>query len=171
MLNNNARKRFETLSTIVKFGIAAAAIGLAYMGYDYARKVSSRFNFEIVGYKKPKISGWNLTIPLVIRFTNPTPIQIAADRVLADIFIKKAGQWVAAARIDQAVKVPSGKTDQEVYPVLNLASIFGGNILNTLTSFLQNAQTRTLDIRADVTVQIGSISLPTKSFTETLPLS
>jgi hypothetical protein len=164
-------KRYDILNSLVKLSIAAAAIGLVYMGVDYARKAASRFNFEVVGYGKPTFSGWNLTVPLVIRFTNPTPIPIAADRVLADIYINKAGQWVAAARIDQPVTIASGKTDYTIFPVLNLANIFGGNIFNTVSAIAQGIQSKVLEIRADVTIQYGAISLPTQSFHETLPLS
>jgi len=160
-----------TLGTLLKLSIGAAVIGLGFLAYRASKFALANFDFKIVGYGKPIVSNLSVTIPIVIKFTNPTPIPISLDQVLADIYIKKNGAYVKAAQINQPVNIPAGVSNQNIFPVIDLNSIFGGNILDTINSITSTIQSRILNIRTDVTILYKGIAFPRQSFIQDLPLT
>jgi len=159
----------DLLKNLFKVGVIAGIIYLVVLGIDAAKFAAAKFSYSIAGYGKPTISNWILNLPIVVNINNPTPAPINADRVIADLYIQKGGQWVAAARMDQPVTVPPGASQQVINAQGNITNIFGGNILNTFNAFAQAVNNK-LPIRTDVTVIYGGIALPTQSYTETLTL-
>lgn len=161
----------EHLGTILKLSIGAAIIGIGILVYRAAKYAIANFDFQIVGYGKPTVNNSSITVPIQIQFTNPTPIPINIDQLLADIYIKKNTSYVKAATINQALSIPPGKTTQIIYPVIDINSIFGGSLIDTLTAITQSMQSKMLSVRTDVKVIYKGIPLPTQSFTQDTPLT
>jgi len=159
------------LGTIVKLSITAAVIGLGILAYRAAKYAIANFDFKIVGYGKPTVSNASITIPIQIQFNNPTPIPISIDQLIADIYIKKNNSYVKAATVNQPLTILPGKTPQNIYPVIDINSIFGGNVLDTLTSISSILNTKMVTVRTDVTAVFKGITLPKQSFTQDMPLT
>ncbi len=156
------------MNTIVKVGIAATVIGALVWGFKAAQKAVANFKFDIVAYGKPSINGLVITIPLQVRFANPTPLPISLDQLVADIYINKNGTWVRGATVNQPLSIAPGESFQIIAPAVNLGQIFGGNIANTFTAIAAALKTRKLDVRTDVLAVYKGISLPRQSFTNTI---
>lgn len=159
------------MNTFIKIGLGAGLLGAMFWGATAIKKAVNKFSFEIVGFGTPKLSNFFLTVPVVVRFTNPTVVPVHADRLLAEFYINKNGQFVYAGQIDQPVSIPVNNSEQVLNPVLDIKSIFGGNINNTLIFISSALATKQIQLRTDVTVTMGNINLPKQSFTENLPLS
>jgi len=158
------------MNPLVKVGIGAAFIGALVWGWKTAKSAISDFGFEIVAYGKPKFSGSFITVPLQIKVTNPTPLPISLDNVTANVFVNKNGKWVHGATASQALTIPSGESFQIISPSLNIGSIFGGSIWETLVSASNIFQAKSLDLSTDVAITYKGIVLPKKSFTNTIQL-
>ena len=163
-------KCLEALNSFTKIGIAAAVIALLVWGSNVARKTLSLFQFDIVGYGKPTLAGQLLTVPLQIRYKNPTPLPINVDRLSADIYLDKNGTFVKAATVDQPVTLQPGESIQWLMPVLNLQNVFGGNFLNTLAAMQQILQSKKLTIRTDAIAVYKGVAVPQQSFTNEIDL-
>jgi hypothetical protein len=159
------------LNTIVKVAVGASVIGLVFLAYRYVKNAMANFDVEIAGYGTPKISNLSVTIPLVVKFKNPTPIPINADKVLAEIYIKKNNAFVKAATVNQALTIQPGTSTQNIFPVIDLKSIFGGNVFDTFTSVTSMISSKKIIVKADVTVLYKGIALPTQTLIEELPLT
>lgn len=170
-MSKNTRNPDVDLSTIVKVAVGASVIGLVFLAYRYVKNAMANFDVEITGYGTPKVSNLSVTVPLIVKFKNPTPIPIKADKVLAEVYIQKNNQFVKAATVNQALTIQPGKSTQNIFPVIDLKSIFGGNILNTATSVISMLNSKKILVKADVTVLYKGIALPTQTITEELPLS
>lgn len=131
----------------------------------------ANFDVEIAGYGTPKISNLSITVPLVIKFKNPTPIPIYADKVLAEIYVKKNNTFVKAATVNQALTINPGTSTQNVFPVIDIKNLFGGNVFDTFTSITSALNSKNITVKADVTVLYKGIALPTQTLTEELPLT
>ncbi len=159
------------MSTIVKLSIGAAIIGIGILAYRAAKFAIANFDFKIVGYGKPTISNARVTIPIQIQFSNPTPIPITIDQLMADIFIKKNNSYIKAATVNQPLTIVPGKSVQNIYPVVDLNTIFGGNLIDTISSISSILQAKIVNVRTDVTTIFKGIALPKQSFTQDMPLT
>lgn len=168
---SNRTQNHVELGTIIKLSIGAVIVGLGFLAYRASKFALANFDFKIVGYGKPTISNLRLTVPIVIKFTNPTPIPISLDQVLADIYINKNGQYVKAAQINQPINIPAGTTNQNIFPVIDLNSIFGGNVLDTINSIASVMKTKVVNVRTDVTTIFKGIALPRQTFIQDVPLT
>lgn len=148
----------------------AALVGLVVWGTKQAKNAIAGFSFEIAGYGRPTLKNYMLTIPLQVRFDNPTPFPINIDNLIADVYVLKNDQYVRSARVSQAVSLAPGISEQTIYPTLDLASLFGGNVLNTLTALRSVIEQKVLKIKADVTATYGNITLPTQTFIQDVAL-
>lgn len=155
---------------MLKLGIAAGLIGVVVWGSKSIQEAISKFKFDVVGYGRPTLSGMVITIPLQIKFKNPTPLPIAIDRLIVDAYIDKNGTFVPAAKLDGPVTIPPGDSTQWIMPAANLQSIFGGTFLNTVAAAQQIIQRKILTIRSDVTVTIKGVTLPQQSITNDVKL-
>lgn len=140
-------------------------------GVKEVKKKLANFSFEVVGYGKPSLSGNLLTVPLKVRFNNPTPLPINIDNLLANIYLLKNNQFVYAAQVNQPVSMPTGIGETMLYPVIDIKSLFGGDLISTLT-FINSTlnTTKKLTVRTDVTTTYKGVPLPSQSFTNTIDL-
>lgn len=159
------------MNNLLKIGIVGGIVALLVWGSEQAKKMLGAFSFDVVGYGKPSLRSMFLTVPLQIKFKNPTPVPINIDRLIGDVYLEKNGQFVPAAKVDTPVSMPPGTTTQWIMPEANLQNIFGGNLLNTLTAAQQIMQTKKFKIRSDVTVYYKGIALPMQSITNEIDIS
>lgn len=143
----------------------AILIGGLVWGVRAAQKAISNFKFDIVAYGKPSIRGMVITIPLQVRFTNPTPLPIAIDQLVADMYINKNGTWVRGATVNQPITIAAGESYQIISPSVDLATVFGGNLFNTIQTVANVLKSNALDVRTDVIAVYKGVSLPKQSFT------
>lgn len=158
------------MNSLTKVGIAAGAVALLVWGYKASKKAIGDFTFEVVGWGKPTLSGTNLTVPLQIKYNNPTPLPINVDRIQGDIYLLKGGTFVKAAVVDQPVSLQPGVSLQWINPVLNLKNVFGGDALSTLVAMTDMWRTRKMTLRSDVGATYGAITIPKQSFTNVIDL-
>jgi hypothetical protein len=151
--------------------MVGGAAALLVWGSKEGKKLLNKFSFDVVGYAKPTLNGLVLTVPLQIRFTNPTPLPIQVDRLHADVFLEKNGQFVPAAKLDTPVTIQPGITTDWIMPAADLQAIFGGSLLNTLTAAQQIYATKKFNIRSDITVVFKGVTLPMQSITNTIDIS
>lgn len=156
------------MSSVWKLGVVAALVGLVVWGSQKAKAAVAGFSFDIVGYGLPTLKGLMLTVPLQVQFQNPSPFPINIDNLLADLYVLKGDQYVKAGRVSQAVRIGAGKSEQTVYPTIDLAALFGGNILSTISAIRDALNMRTIKTRADVTVTYGHLTIGPKTFTDEL---
>lgn len=156
------------MNTIVKIGLVAGIGYLLVWGAKKAQNVLNQFTFDVVGYGRPSLSGMIITVPLQIRFSNPTSVPIVLDRFTTDMYINKNGQYVPAAKLDQALTVPAGVSTQWIMPQANLQSIFSGSLIDNLTSIQAILLTKKLTIRSDIAGVFKGIPLPMQSITSDL---
>lgn len=154
----------------VTVGIVAGAAILLVLGYKFAKKAIDGFSFEITGYGRPTISGYELAVPLKVQTTNPTSLPINVDRLDADIYLNKMGNWVLAGQVSQPVAMQPGTSEEWLYPRVNLQNVFGGDVIQTLSALAELQRTKKLELRADVGAQYGAVSIPKQSFTQTVDI-
>lgn len=158
------------MSTFFKLGLVAGVVGLLVWGSKAAQTALSNFKFDVAGYGKPTFKGMVVTVPLQITFSNPTPVPIHIDRLIADVYIDKNGTWTLAAKVNEPVNIVPGNSSQWIFPSADLASIFGGSLLNTLTTAQQIYTNKKMRIRSDVTLIVKGVALPQQSITNDISL-
>jgi len=159
------------LNNFTKLGLVAGLIALLLWGAKAAQRAASNFQFDIVGYGKPALAGTFLTVPLQIKYTNPTSIPIVLDQLIGDIYINKNGTFVLAAKVNQPVSIQPGTSIQWLSPTLDLQNVFGGNLLNTLSAFQQILTNKQITLRSDITAIFKGIALPKQTFTNEIALA
>ncbi len=118
------------------------------------------FTFDIIGYGKPSLSNYVLSVPLSIRFKNPTPFKINVDNLLAEIFVLKGNEYVKAATINQPIIIESGESTQVITPSIDIKSIFAGNIADTLAAVANIIAGKKVFIRTDITITYKGVTIP-----------
>lgn len=159
------------MNAVTKVIGVAALVAIVAWGVNAAKKAIADFQVDVVGYGKPTLSGMMLSVPLQLKFTNPTPLPITIDKLVGDVYIDKNNIFVPAARIDQPVSIPPGQSIQWAYPVVNLTGIFGGNAAETAIFLRKLLASKTIKIRSDVTAIYKGITLPLQSFTNTVDIA
>jgi LEA14-like dessication related protein len=159
-----SKTKIWNVSRTKQIFIAAGILGAGYLAYKAAQKGIESITVEVVGIGKPAVNNQLfMTVPIELEFDNPTFIPIRVDRIHADIYLNKNGEWVKGATATQPVSISTGKSRQMIYPVLDLNSIFGGNIINTTQAVVNLIQTKTLQMRADVRITWLGFTLPMQS--------
>lgn len=156
------------MGTALRIALVATILGGAYWLFNQAKQA---FSLSIVRYGSPHINGASVTLPITIRFNNPTPFPINLDSLHADIFLQKYGQWVRAGVVDQPISIQSGISDGVITPKIDLGVVLGGGIPVLLSMITSALSTKSLSVRADVTARYGSLILPTQSFTSLVALT
>lgn len=159
------------MNTFTKVGIAGVIIGLVMWGAKAAQKTLSAFQFDVVGYGRPTLTGAMLTVPLQLRFKNPTSLPILIDRLYADVYLLKNNEFVQAARVNDPVNIPPGESNQWAYPVINIQNIFGGDVIATLTAVQQILASKKLTVRTKAIAVYKGITLPEQTFTNQIDIS
>lgn len=156
------------LTTTAKILGGGAIIALVWWGAKYLQNAAKNFQFDVTGYGRPQIQSTFLTVPLLVKFTNPTPIPVSVDNFRADIYLNKNGTYVPAGFVAQALTVPPGTTEQWINPSVDLKAIFGGDMVGTGIFLAQLLAKKAIDIRTDISVVFAGITLPKQSFTNNL---
>lgn len=155
------------MKSIIKFSLIAAAIGgLVYLVNagknqvsDWANKVAIKFN----SIGKPQIKNGNITIPVAIDVTNPSPLAIPIDNISGKFFVFRNGMWQPFGNIlpsGQITFVP-GTTTQTFFPVIDIAKL---NPINSVGAGIQ-AFTNLLNTGGQVTARIKiDVALVVKGF-------
>jgi hypothetical protein len=125
----------------------------------------------VIAFGKPTLRNYALSVPLVLRFNNSTPVPINIDRLYADIYVYRINQFVKGATLDQPVQIAPGTSTQTIFPQVNLDNLFGGDALQT-TQFLSHILLKKeITIRVDYRPIFHGVALPLQSFTDTIPLT
>lgn len=156
---------------MLKYGLFATVIAaLGWFVVDAAKKAAAQFSVRVVAFSTPSLSSGILTVPLVAEVHNPSTLAVNVDRVVADLYILKSNQWIAAGHVDQPISVPAGDSRQVVYAQANLKNIFGGNIFFTAETIAATLSNQ-LKIKVDVTGSYAGVPIPKQSFTDTVHIS
>jgi hypothetical protein len=155
------------LSTGVKVGIGVALLaGLVVWGTRTAKKAITDFTekltFDIIGFLKPTLRNFVLTVPVQIKFNNPSSLAINLDNITVDLYVLKNNTYVKAVRVSQALLIPIGISVKEVYPEINLKSIFGGDITDTIYAFANALTMKFITVKAEVNITYNGVNLPTQ---------
>jgi hypothetical protein len=154
------------MNTTLKVFTGAAVVGLLLWGYKVARDAFAEFAYKIVGYGVPlfNTATLQLSVPVQIRFNNPTPLAITADEILINVFMVKGTELIYLAELyEHNVTLPPGQSVKEVTPHMNLAGL-----LNSLTDTVQTViRERQITLRTEIMAVYQGIGLPTHSATNT----
>lgn len=155
------------MSTTVKIGLYAAGIGLLFWAITAARKKAqewaTKITFKIISFGKPELRSGNLSVPLLVRITNLSPLVIPIDNMVISLSVLKNGMYSTVGKTDPsgAFTITQGDKDITLYPRVDVAKLnpfkgvsTGTNLLTTITNVLSN-QNPLLDVKidADITVQ------------------
>lgn len=156
------------MTGLMKTVLIVAGAGALIWAYKYAQEAFADFAYKIVGYGIPSIdANYRLTLPVKIRFNNPTPVTIEVDNVLIDVYLLKQEVFEHVGRVSTPITLEPGTSTKDVAPVINLQSIFGG-LMQTVSNALK---TKALTLRTDVTVTYKGFTLPLQSSTDNISLS
>jgi len=156
------------LSTGVKIAIGAVTVGALIFGIKKFIDSTSGFDFEPVRYGLPSVKGSVVILPVVVRFNNPTPLDINLNQFLANIFYLKDKTFQQVARINQRLSVPKGVSEQVFLVDISLSDIFSGGAF--WTSLINTLTTKQITIRADVTANYGGIAISPKPFIQQIDI-
>lgn len=155
------------MSSLVKVGLFAAGAYALYSLYRAAQTAFADFAYKIVGYGIPSIdSSYRVTLPVKIRFTNPTPLTIQLDNVLIDVYLLKPEGFVHVGQVSTPLTLAPGSSTHDIMPMIDLQSVFGGfaqTVRNALSA-------KALTLRTDVTVTYKGVTLPSQSSTDNVSL-
>jgi hypothetical protein len=155
------------LNTFLKIGIGAALVGGVLYGVKKAHEYINTFRAEVSRYGIPTINQAIVYLPIAVKFNNPTTLSVHINDIVADVFILKNNAYVQAARVNQALTIPPGVSEQVITAAINLKNILGGNILNFAANLIN---TKSLQIRTDVHVNYLGIPLPKQTFSNKVDL-
>ena len=133
-------------------------------------KISSAFTFSITGYGVPTVNGWNVSLPVAVRFVNPLPVGIDIDQVTATLYLTKNDQWVQVGNVQQPISIGGGTSDINITAQLNLQDYLGGSILDSLKTLYSSLQSKSIAVRTDVSATYAGLTLPTQSITQNVSL-
>lgn len=159
------------MNTAVKIIGLAALAGGGYWLFKKGQAAISNFDFTLVGFGQPTLSSNVVSIPLKIRFVNPTPLPITLDNLKADVYLNKNGVPTLAAKINQPLTVPAGTTDQWIIPQVQLATLFGGNVMQTLAAVAGIVASKMIHVKTVVVATYKGVSLPEQIVENDLPIT
>ena len=135
------------MSNFVKIVAVTAIIGAGMYLADKFYLAKNTFSVKLKSFGLPQVTGAIVTLPLDLEFNNTTGLTISIPDFLADIYIKKSGQWIRAGVLAQPIQLPAGTSVQRITPSANLRTIFGGNVINTTSSILESLRARAIEIK------------------------
>jgi hypothetical protein len=148
------------MSEALKFGLFVAGAGVLFYIVNQSAKVA----FSITGYGPWQLNGsnWQLTLPVKVQFTNPTPAPVNIDKIEGVVSLLKQNKYEQVGIINpQPVSIAPGTSTLTINTVLDLKKFLEGNILSTVTSILQ---TRGLQLRTDLLATYAGYALPKQTF-------
>ena len=162
-------KHESPLTTPVKISIGLVLVAALFLAARAVglKDLASKLSYKIIGFGRPGRSGEILSIPLTARITNQSSEQLTVDAVQIvvshfskDRFIESGG-----ANITGFTLVP-GFVDKTFTATANLKSL-AQNALDTLSTLITN---RAIRIKADVTLTVAGVKLPTQTIIQDVQL-
>ena len=156
------------MNNLVKYTLIAAAIGgvvyLVKLGKDSAVAYAGKISFKIKEFGKPSIKSGQLTVPLVVRITNPTLLMAPIRSVAVKLFYLRNGIYTpfASAPPTAPFTIKSNEsTDVSIFPTVDLQKLKAllptgmdfSNILSTVNNLFTGANP-IIDVKAEVTINI-----------------
>jgi len=156
------------VNSLVKYTLIAAAIGgvvyLVKMAKDEAIAYAGKIAFKIKEFGKPTLKNGQLTVPLVVRITNPTLLMAPIKSVGVKLFFLRNGIYhpFASAPATAPFTIKANEsTDVNIFPTVDLEKLKTllptGLNFNNLLSTVNNLFTGTnplIDVKAEVTINI-----------------
>jgi hypothetical protein len=148
------------MNEALKFGLFAAGAGILFYIVNQSTKVA----YSISGYGTPKLnpSNWQLSLPVKVQFTNPTPAPVNIDQVQGVVSLFKSPNYEQVGTINpQPITIAPGTSVVNVNTVLELKKFLSGNILETAKNILKQRQ---LQLRTDLRATYAGYDLPVQTF-------
>lgn len=149
------------MKTAAKIGIGVLFIAGAVWVAHKVKSLAAQFRADIAGYGTPTVNSYlEVTLPIKVRFNNPTAMSIEASQVWADIYLWKTDRFEKVGQVAQSLSLTPGESEQTLLPVISLNQVFGG-FLDTLKSTIKS---KALKVRTDLTIHAAGFSFPTQTF-------
>jgi hypothetical protein len=157
------------MSTTLKiFGLAAIA-GAVIWGIKIARDAFADFAYKISGFGIPQFNTTNfrLSLPIQIRFNNPTPININVDEVIIHEYLVRGTEHIYIGEVvERNIALPPGVSIKEITPHLNI-----GTLISQVKDIIQSVtRDRRITLYTVVTITYKGITLPQQTTTDTIDL-
>ena len=167
------------MSSLVKYTLIAVGIGgLVYLfkkGKATVTDWAERLNLRIVQFGKPTMSGANLSVPLKVRISNPSPLYAPIQSVSVRLFFLRNGMYTpfgASPATAPFELKPNDDTDITVQPVIDLSALnpFTGKLnLSNIFSQVNNlvsGNNPLIDVKAEVTINIEGFEVVEEATTK-----
>jgi hypothetical protein len=132
------------LSSAVKIVAFTAIIGAGMFLVNQYYQVKNTFSIKLKGFGLPTVSVGILTLPIDLQFNNTTGMAISIPDFMADIFLKRQGQWQNVVQVKQSVELPAGISVKRITARINLLNTIGNDVLKTIKDTIQN---RSIEIK------------------------
>lgn len=143
------------MNKAAKYGLIIGTLALVGYAISQGAKKLGALNYSIKGFGLPTLAGTEVTLPVIIHFSNPSPVSVTISRIQIMMSYLQGANWIQAGSLDESnFTLQSGDSDVTVYPKLDLKALFS-NIISTLTTALFN---KAIKIKADVTITMAGIS-------------
>lgn len=165
------------MSTPVKIALYASGIGALYWLITQAQSKlnewSNKISFKIISFGVPELRMGTLSVPLLVRITNLTPVSIPITDFALTLSILKKGQYQAVGRTDNTGPFTINPGDQNItlYPRLDIAKLNpeGSNLLTAAVNILSN-KNPLLDLKIDAEINVKGL-IVTESQTQQIYLN
>jgi len=147
------------LSNFVKIVTVTAIIGAGIYLTDKFYRAANAFGVKLKSFGLPIVSATTVTLPLDLEFNNTTGLTISIPDFLADIYVKKNGQWIRAGVLSQAIQLAPGISQKRINPSANLRTILGGDLFQTANSILESLRARAIEIKVLATGTANGIAM------------
>ncbi len=156
------------MKTVLKLGIVASVIGLIAIGLQKASNMAGGFQVDILKYGLPKLSSGVITLPIAVKFVNPSPIAINIQQFVADIELFKVSAFQKIAQVNHPLTIAPGESVQIIYAQLSLKDLFAGNLWDFAKS---TVSAQSVKIRTNITAVWNGIPIKPEPFLEVITLT
>src|SRR6185503_1883614 len=150
--------------TIIIWLSVLTALGF---GGKYIYSLLQEFQFKVVRYGLPDYKDWILKLPITIKFTNPLPVPVSADKITIDLYLVNQGEKTDVGTVNDQVTLPPGSTEETVVPELDLGSL----ISSVTDSWEHILSSRRVTILTEVRAVYKGFRLPTQRYEEIVSLT
>ena len=147
------------MNGVVKSGLVIVFVSALAYAISRVQKSVDDFSIRVQKIGIPRISKSVVTLPIDLQFDNTTGIPISINDFVADLYVKKNGQWVKGGVIQQPVQLPTGVSVKRIEPSIDLGKIFGSNIFATIDAILNTIDTKSIIIKAEANGTANGVPL------------
>jgi hypothetical protein len=159
------------LNTGLKIGLFGGAALLVMFIANKAKagkELAQNISYRIIGFGVPQIKSFVLSVPLVARITNPTQHSITIDKVAVTGSYLNGKTWQpSATAVFNNVTINPGDTDKQFLATVDFKAL-AKNVLSQVDKLLTSGY---IDVKADVLITVGGITLPVQSFTKSIKVA